>query len=236
MKNVWFIMQKELKVYFTSAIAYALGAFFLAVTGYFFSLIIFYSGSTSFGPVFNNIAVILLFVLPLLSMRLIAEERKSGTIEILLTRPIKDWQIVTGKFLAALVLYLVMLAFTAFYLIVVFKYGKVELAVLFSGYLGIFLVGASILSLGVFISALTSNQIIAAVATFALCLILWLISSSSGLTGGNENILSYLSLSSHLDDFVNGTINLKNIIYYLSFIFFWIYLTTRILELRNWRQ
>lgn len=235
MKNTYFIIQKELKIYFTSAIAYVLGAFFLAISGYFFSLIVFYSKSIDFQPIFSNMAVLLLFILPLMSMRLIAEEKKSGTLEILLTRPIKEWQIILGKFFASLILMIIILFFTLFYVLVVAKFGQPELMVLLSGYLGIILVAAAILAVGIFASTLTNNQIIAAIVSFVIVLITWLLSSASAITGGSENILSYLALSNHLDDFTRGVINLKNIIYYLSFIVFWLYLAIRLLEARRWK-
>lgn len=235
MKNTYFIIQKELKIYFTSAIAYVLGAFFLAISGYFFSLIVFYSKSTDFQPIFSNMAVLLIFILPLMSMRLIAEEKKSGTLEILLTRPIKEWQIILGKFFSSLVLFMIILSFTLFYVLIVAKFGQPELMVLLSGYLGIILISAAILAVGIFASTLTNNQIIAAVVTFVIVLITWLLSSASSMSGGNENILSYLALSNHLDDFTRGVISIKNIIYYLSFIIFWLYLSIRLLEARRWK-
>lgn len=236
MLNVWFIIQKELKIYFSSSLAYATGAFFLAIVGYFFSLILFYSRSTSFDAIFNNMAVILIFILPLISMRLISEERKSGTLEILLTKPIKDWQIIWGKFLSSWILLIIYLLFTLNYIFIVQKYGKIELSVILSGYLGISLFAACILAIGVFASSITSNQIVAAIITFALALIIWLLSSASTITGGNENIISYLALSNHLDDFIKGVINLKNSLFYLTFTVFWLYLATRTLEARNWKQ
>lgn len=236
MHNTLIITQKELKSYFTSAIAYVVGAIFLALSGYFFSLILFYSKSTSLEPVMANMAFVLLFVLPLVSMRLIAEEKRSGTIEILLTRPIKDWQVILGKFLAAWILFLVMLAFTGIYIAVVAKFGSPEFPVILSGYLGLILVGACILALGTFFSTVTSNQIVAGALSFAVVLVIWLLSHSAGATGGKENILSYLSLSTHLEDYTRGIIDIKNTIYYLSFIFFWLYLATRTLEARRWRQ
>lgn len=236
MRNIFIIAKKELRSYFTSAIAYVVFAMFLVLAGYFFSAILLITKQASFAGAAYNITITLLFLVPLITMRLFAEERKLGTLEILLTKPVKDFEVVLGKFFAALCFLILMFATTGVYIFILFKYGNPDPGPIWSSYLGLLLVGASFLALGIFASTLTENQIIAAVISFALILCLWIINWISGQLGTTqESLLSYLSLSTHFDDFLRGVIDLKNVIFYLSFIIFWLFLTFKSIEVRKWK-
>jgi len=188
------------------------------------------------GPLFLNVAVILLFTLPLVTMRTYSEEKRSGTIELLLTSPLTDVQIVMGKFLGAFVLYAGMLAPTLVHIGFLFLFGNPEWRPVATGYLGLLLMGGCFLSLGLFISSLTKNQIVAGMVTFAVFLMLWVINWISTFVGPTtQTVLQYLSLTDHFDDFAKGVIDTKHLIYYLSFIPFGLYLTSKSVDMERWR-
>lgn len=253
MTNVIAIAQKELRSYFASPTGYILIGFFLLLYGYFYAVMLQYFAETSlqmtqFGPqtvnvnemmlrpLMQNVTVILLFVMPMVTMRTYAEERRSGTIELLLTSPLTDFQIILGKFLGALGLYVVMLAITLVHMGVLFVYGNPEWVPIATSYLGLLLLGASFIALGLFISSLTRNQIVAGVVTFAVFLFLWIISwLSSFSSSALGQVASYLSIIDHLDDFLKGVIDTTHVIYYLSFISFGLFLTMKSVDSERWR-
>ncbi|RLB13189.1 MAG: ABC transporter permease [Deltaproteobacteria bacterium] len=246
--NFWPVYKKEIRSYFTSPIAYVVMLFFLLLTGIFFMVFMndfnFASMNQSpYGgynlnityrvvrPLLGNMSVILLFVIPLITMKPFAEERKTGTIELLFTYPLSDLDLVLGKFLAAFTLFLVMLFLTLVYPLFMFIYSSPETGTLASGYLGLVLLAASFMSLGLFISSLTENQIIAAIATFGMLLIFWIVQ----WVGHNE-LLQYLSLLEHFDNFSEGIIDTRDVFYYLSFMVLWLFMTLRVLESKKWRS
>jgi ABC-2 type transport system permease protein len=187
-------------------------------------------------PLLQNVSVVALFVLPLITMRTYAEEKRSGTIELLLTSPLTDTQIVLGKFLGAVALYTLMLAVTWIHIAILFIYGNPEWKPILSGYLGLLLMGASFLSIGLLISSLTRNQIVAGMVTFAVLLLLWTMnwmSESAGPTMGK--VLSALSITDHFDDFSKGVIAVSHLVYYLSFITFGLFLTAKSVDSERWR-
>ena len=187
-------------------------------------------------PVLQNVTVLLLFVLPAITMRTYAEERRSGTIELLLTSPLTDFQIIMGKFLGAMALYAVMLAVTTIHIALLFVYGRPELKPILTAYLGLFLLGGCFISVGLFISSLTKNQIVAFVATFATFLMLWVITWIGSFSGPTvDRLTQYLSIIDHLDDFGKGVLDTTHIIYYLSFITFGLFLTARSVDGERWR-
>ena len=189
-------------------------------------------------PMFASINIIFLIIIPMLTMKLLAEEKKSNTIELLYTSPISYRSVVLGKFFASLILYLVLLLFTFSYPLILMSWtnNAIELNVLFSGYIGLILIGASFIALGLVASALTENQIIAAVLSFGSLLILWLIAWSGNIIGGTlGEILKYFSLIEHFNDFAKGIIDTKSLFFYFSFIFFMLFLCTRIIESEKWR-
>jgi ABC-2 type transport system permease protein len=188
-------------------------------------------------PLFGNIAVVGLFLIPLISMRLFAEEKRQGTIELLITSPVRDLEIVIGKWLAAVLMYASLLAILALDMSFFFIYGSPDWRPVVSGFLGIFLQGSCLLAFGAFISSLTKNQIVAGAVGFGLSLLLWILNwwTSLGDSVGIR-IVSYLSIVSHMDSFSRGVIDTKDLIYYLSMIFLGLFLTARSLESLRWRS
>ncbi len=252
------LLKKELIIYFAGPIFYITGFFFLLLTGYFFYANAVYYGITSmaaaqasnpqvaaqlnpqnmvYQPLFMVMAIVLMFLVPLLTMRLLAEEKRSGTAELLFTYPLADWSIILGKFAAAFLIYLIFLAFTASYSLALCFMTRVDLGALAAGYLGVVLLGASFLALGLFASSLTENQIIAGVVGFALLLLLWVIGWAQELGAGGAlgRVMQFLSLTEHYDNFSKGVINTRDLVYCASFIFFFLFLTKRQLESRRWR-
>lgn len=253
MNNVLAIAQRELRSYFASPIAYVVVGLFAFIFGYFYIVMLSYflqqsmqSAMGGGGPMnvnrdliryaLQNIAVVILFLVPLITMRSYSEEKRSGTIELLLTSPLSDLQIMLGKFFGALALYGVMLAITLIHIGLLFAYGNPEWRPLLSCYLGLLLLGGSMIAVGLFFSSLTKNQIVAAVLTFVTLLLLWIIDWSTTFTSsGLGAVLNYLSLTSHLDDFTKGVIDTKHLVYYLSFITFGLFLTSRAVDSERWR-
>jgi ABC-2 type transport system permease protein len=186
--------------------------------------------------VLQNVTILLLFIVPAITMRTYSEERRSGTIELLLTSPLKDLEIVLGKFLGALCLYGVMLAVTLIHVGILFVYGNPEWRPIVTSYLGLLLLGGSFLSLGLFISTLTTNQIVAYVSTFSVFLFLWIVGwASSFTTGMVADVSSYTSIIEHFDDFSKGVVDTTHVIYYLSLITFGLFLTARSVDTERWR-
>lgn len=256
MKNVWVICRKELRSYFVSPIAYLLLAMFALIFGWMFSSIVrsfvLYGMEMQMrGEMFPmnineqvirqllyNGGVLGLFLIPMISMRLFAEEKRTGTIELLATSPVKDIEVILGKWLAAMGIYAAMLLLAGLNFIVLFKYGNPDWKPLLIGYLGLLLQGGALLAIGTFLSTLTNNQIVAAGATFGLCLILWIIGwdSVSGYDSSPlAQALSYLSLTTHYESFAKGTISSKDAIFYLTLIFVGLFFTARSMESLRWR-
>jgi ABC-2 type transport system permease protein len=189
-----------------------------------------------FRPLFATLAVVLLLLVPLLTMRLLAEEKRAGTAELLFTYPLTDWAIILGKFLAALLIYAIFLGFTVVYPLAFSAVGRLDWGALAAGYLGLFLLGGACLSLGLFASSLTENQIIAAVTGFALLLLFWIIGWQQDIGApGWGGFFAALSMMDHYDSFIRGVIDTRDLVYYLSFIYFFLFLTKRQLESRRWR-
>jgi ABC-2 type transport system permease protein len=255
MRNTWTIFEKEIKSYFKSPIAYGLMAFFALISGYFFYVyvaIFVQRGMESqmmgrpqpmdvnewvVRPVLMNISVIGLFLIPMITMRLFAEEKRSGTIELLVTSPIQDIQIILGKFFAALALYAAILGLSALNLAMLFMYGKPDWRPLLVGYLGLLLQGGCLLAIGTFISTTSKNQIIAGTGTFAIALLLWVLDwvSSYG-TEAWAKVIGYLSVVAHFEPFSKGVIDTKDIVFFISMIFLGLFLTARSMESLRWRS
>jgi ABC-2 type transport system permease protein len=252
--KVWPIFKKELLLYFTSPVAYVVFTIFLLIVGYFFySIFAFFSTASMqaamnpafardlnvtdgvMRPLFSNISVILLLLMPIVTMRLFAEERKSGTIELLLTYPVRDGAVLIGKYLAAFALYGVMLAATLLYPAIVLYFARLEWGPLLTGYLGLVLLGGTFLAVGLLSSSLTENQIVAAISTFGVLLILWVINWSADYAGGlTGKILSHLSIIEHFESFSRGVLDSRDVIYYVNFMILALFLTLRSLEARRW--
>lgn len=255
MKAVWTMAKKELRSYFTSPIAYVVMTVFMVLVGFFFYSLVYWFNAQSmqmaqnpayaqqmninqmvFGPLFNNMSIILLLMLPLLTMRLFSEEKKTGTEELLLTSPISVWQIILGKFMASLLVLLAMLALTGLLTLFTFLYGNPEPAPILNGYLGLFLMGAAFLAIGIFFSSLTENQIVAAILTFGALLLFWVLSwASSSASGFWKDVLNYVSFFQHFDNATQGILDTADLIYYLSFASFGVFLTHSVIQSRRWR-
>jgi ABC-2 type transport system permease protein len=256
MRNIWIIMSKELKIYFISPIAYVVMAVFLAITDFlFYAITVNYSFLSSqvmrsqgflpqlnlqqmvFRPTYLNMSVVLLLIMPLLTMRLFAEEKKSRTAELLMTSPVTITEIVLGKFLAAFGVFALMLLLTLHMPLIIAVIGRVDWVPLLPNYVGLLLLGGVFLSLGLFASALTENQIVAAVLSLGIFLLLWLIgvtAQTAGTTGAGA-VISYLSMTDHLDNFTKGLLDTRDIVYFGSLILFGLFLTHRVVESQRWK-
>jgi ABC-2 type transport system permease protein len=174
--------------------------------------------------------------MPAATMRLFSEEKKSGTIELLFTYPIRDWELLLGKFLAALALYAAMLGISLLQLLMLRLFAPLEWGPILSGYLGLLLLGMAFLGLGILASSLTENQIVAAVGAFGVLLLLWVIGWSTEVAGPTLGpILSHLSIINHYDSFAKGVIESKDVIFYLNFTILCLFLTLRSMESKRWR-
>ena len=252
MGNILAIAHKELRSYFASPMAYIVIGFFLLPFGVFFYLYLqmFVKQSMQMqqfgGPmsinqnviryVVQNASVIILFIMPMITMRTYSEEKRSGSIELLLTSPVTDVEIILGKFFGALGVYIAMLAVTLLYMAILFVYGNPEWRPLVAGYLGLLLMGGAFVSLGLLISSTTNNQIVAGIVTFVVFLLLWIVgwfADSAGPTIGP--ITSWLSITEHFDDFSKGIIDTKHVLYYLSLITFGLFLTAKSVDTERWR-
>jgi ABC-2 type transport system permease protein len=255
MRNVLIIARKELRSYFASPIAYLLLTMFALIFGFFFWNSLGYfvlMGMESqmrgqmmpmnlnemiIRPLLSNVGVIGLFFIPMITMRLFAEEKRSGTIELLATSPVRDIEIIIGKWLAALSLYACMLLVAAVNFAFLFKYGKPDWKPLLIGYLGLLLQAGALLAIGTFISTLTKNQIIAGAATFGVCLLLWVLEWVSGYeTAGWAQVLAYMSIITHFESFAKGVLDSKDAIFYVTVIFLGLFFTARSMESLRWRS
>jgi ABC-2 type transport system permease protein len=256
MSNVLAIANKELRSYFSSPIAYVVIGLFALLYGYFFVALLAYFVRMSMqagqfgmqGPqsvnvnqqvirgVMQNVTILVLFLMPMVTMRSYAEEKRSGTIELLLTSPLTDFQIVMGKFLGALALWVVMLAVSLIHMGLLFIYGNPEWKPILTAYLGLLLLGGCFIAVGLFISSLTKNQIVAGMVTFAVFLLLWIIEWIGSFSGPTvDKLTTYLSIIGHFDDFSKGVIDTTHLIYYLSFITFGLFLTAKSVDSERWR-
>jgi ABC-2 type transport system permease protein len=238
LRNTLFIAGKELRSYFVSPVAYIIVAFWLVATGFFFWRSVDVTNEASLRDVFSVVTILLLLISPALTMRLLAEESRTGTLELLLIAPVRDWSVVIGKFLGALGLYLTMIALTLFYpILLMLLGGDPDWGPIWSGYLGLVLLGMSFLAVGLFASSLTSNQMVSAVIAFVILLILFVISQVAGsVASGVGNFLSKFSLADHFDSFPRGIIDLKDVIFYLSFTAVVLFFTIQVVEDRRYRS
>jgi len=255
MRNVFIIAGKEFRSYFASPIAYLLLTMFALIFGFFFwnmlGVFVFMGMESQMRgqpmpmnineqiirPLLSNTSVIGLFFIPMITMRLFAEEKRTGTIELLTTSPIRDIEVIIGKWLAAVGLYACMLAFTAANFAFLFKYGNPDWKPLAIGYLGLLLQAGGLLAIGTFISTLTKNQIIAGAATFAICLLLWVLEWVSGYeTASWAQVLAYMSVVTHFESFAKGVLDLKDAVFYVTVIFIGLFLTERSMESLRWRS
>ena len=254
MRNILAIAHKELKSYFSSPIAYIVIGFWALLYGYFFIAILQFFVRQSmqmsqFGgpqsmnvnqqlirPLLQNVTILDLFLLPMVTMRTYSEEKRSGTIELLLTSPVTDFEIIMGKFLGAMALYTVMLAVTLLHIGLLFWYGHPEWKPIVTAYIGLWLLGGCFVSLGLLISSMTKNQIVAGMVTFAIFLMFWVITWVGSFSGPTvDKLTQYLSIIDHFDDFGKGVLDTSHLIYYVSFITFGLFLTAKSVDTERWR-
>jgi ABC-2 type transport system permease protein len=258
MRNISAIVERELRAYFNSPIAYVVLTIFIFLSGLFFRSILAsvmqlalaaQMQAQQLGPrpidmpgmisrgFLSTMSVILLFVMPMLTMGLFSEEKKRGTIELLLTSPLTDLQVVLGKFFAAGAFYLILLLSTWIPMGVLYLYGSPASGPILTAYLGLLLYGLAILAVGLFISTLTENQIIAAILSFGAIMVLWLVDvvAQNSESATSKGVLTYLSILSHLDDFMKGVLASSNIIFYLSLMLVALFLTYRSIDSLRWR-
>jgi ABC-2 type transport system permease protein len=230
-RKVSAIAKKDLTHYFSSPMGYVVLAVFFLVTGFFFYLIAGKARMASMTPVFQNAIILLLFLTPMITMRLWSEEEKSGTAELLKTSPISTWEVVLGKYLAVCAFGGVMLSVTLVYLLIMVEYGNPDMGPVLTCYIGFILGVMAYFSLGLLASTFSENQIISAVIAYGLLLMLWVI----GAAGNNANgpiakLLKYLSFFSHTSDFFNGVINSTHIVYFVSLIVAGLFFSVKVLE------
>jgi ABC-2 type transport system permease protein len=243
MRNVWTIAKREFNMYFASPVAYAILFGELLILGLFFAidfgLASAFGGAPSASRTFGVFVTLMLFFTPALTMRLMAEEQRTGTIELLLTAPLREWELVTGKWLAAFGFGALLIAATAIYVFILHRFTVpgLDLGAIAATYVGLALLVAAMLAMGVFVSTLFSNQIAAFFAIIALVLFAWVIDYGvSNSAGPLADFLGYLSISSNFyDSFYNGAVELTSIVYYLSVVVLFLFLATRSVESRRWR-
>lgn len=240
MKNIIAVCTKELYTYFVSPIAYFICFVFAAITGLLFSNGLLNSSGIGSSvevmhSVFGSQATLLIFFTPVLTMKLFAEERKSGTIELLLTSPITDMQVVLGKYIASWILLLLMILLTLLYPFLTGRFGPLDSGLLISGYLGLILISSCFIAFGLLMSSMSKNQIVAALASFGFFILLWVISILAASAGTVGKYLSYLSFLDHYNEFALGVIQLKDVVYYVSFTGVCLFATVRSVESSKWR-
>ena len=227
------LLAKETKALFSSPIAYAVIAVYLLLVGYTFTASLFMSKMATLVHIFFQASVLLLLMIPIITMRQFAEERKSGTLELLLTAPIREFSIVLAKFGASMAVVLVMVALTMSYAVVLGVYGNPDLGPIYTGYLGLILLGAALTALGLMVSALTANQIVAAVVSLGLFSLLWMLDSiASLLPDPFENYLLGLSLLAHFTPLATGAMYVSDFGFFLSVTLLGLFLTVRALARR----
>ncbi len=255
MRNAWIIFRKELRSYFVSPVAYVLLVMFALIFGWFFwnmlGAFVFYGMASQMRgetmpmnineqiirQLLANMNVVGLFFIPVITMRLFAEEKRNGTIELLVTSPIRDAEVILGKWLASVALYAGMLLLTGLNVAIIFKYGNPDWKPVAVGYLGLLLQASALLAIGTFISSLTKNQIIAGAASFGVCLLIFVLGWASGYeTSTWAQVLSYMSVTTHMESFAKGVLDSKDAFYYLTVIFLGLFLTARSLESLRWRS
>jgi len=247
---------KEMNIYFSSPIFYIIAAIFVCITGvFFYNTMVYvsllsvkiaqYQSSTGVSlndillrPIFSDMGLLILFIVPIISMRLYAEEKAQGTIELLFTYPVSDLQVLAAKYLSGLSVLVVMITLTFVFMLLIAMVTTPDWGVILSSYIGLILMGGAFLSLGVFASSMTKNQIVAAALSLGLIMLFWMIGwfSGSALTAGCiSRVLSELSLISHLSHFLSGMIMIKDVTFFICFTLFFLFITLRVIDSNRWR-
>ena len=235
--NTFNIAWKETKSYFGTPAAYIVGAMFLALTGVFFVTDVTAPfAEASVRGIVDWASFFIIFLAPLLTMRLLAEEQKLGTLELLLTSPVRDWEVVLGKYIASLLILAAILAVTFYYAMLLYAFGDPDSGPVLSGYLGLMLYGAAALAIGLLGSSLSGNQIVSAVVGIAILLMFSFVNQIADIvTGIAAEVFNGMSMNEHILDFSRGVIDSSSVVFFLSLIFVFLFLTIRSLETRRWR-
>ena len=236
-RHVGVIFRKEIGVYFNSPVAYITLVVFLLISGWFFSSSFFLINESDLRGLFNIIPTIYLFFIPAVTMGLIAREKSSGTMELLVTLPLEDWEVVMGKYLAAVALIAVGLLYTLFHFITLTFVGtNIDLGAIFSGYLGLLLVAGVYAAAGIFCSAVTGNQITAFILGFLIVFVFFIMNQMLFFVPGFlAGTVQYISVGYHLSNISRGVIDSRNLVYFLTVIAVFLILAVRVLEIRKWR-
>lgn len=230
------IFKREMKAYFYSPLAYVVISAFLIIIGYMFTTNILFTKAAYMQGVFEDMVTVMIFFIPLLTMGLLTEERKQGIDQLLFTTPLGVTEFVLGKFLAAFSVYSIMIAFTFMYPAVLDIFGTPDYGSIISAYIGLLLVGGVFLSIGTFASSLTESQVIAGLVSFGILLLLWILTNlKSVLSGSFVYFILRFDLFNYYLDFQQGIIDSNGVIVYLSFIFVFLFLTTRVIDRRRWK-
>lgn len=235
MQNIKTIYLKELKSYFNSPVAYIVMIVFLAIVGWFFTSSLFTNNVSSMRAMFDIVPFVFLFFIPAITMRSFSEEKKQGTIELLLTKPVTDTELVVGKFLSALMLTLITLLPTLVYFIVMLFIGSMDIGSSIGGYLGLVLLSAVYIGIGIFMSSLTENQVVAFISSFLVMFILFMLGKLlMQVSPGLVSAVEYISTDYHFSNISRGVIDSRDIIYYAAMITLTIFLTKTSIESRKW--
>lgn len=235
MNNILAVYKKELKSYFNSPIAYIIITVFLLISGWFFATSLFLINEASLRNVMGLIPLIFIFFIPAITMRLISEEKKVGTIELMLTMPLKDSDIILGKFFASLTLLFVALVFTWAYVLTVSILGNPDGGPLWGGYIGLLLMGSAYMAIGIYASSITENQIISFIVAFLIIFIFFMLDKVLVFVPvALVPILEYLSINFHFNNIARGVIDSRDVIYYLSVTIFALTLASQTLSGRKW--
>jgi ABC-2 type transport system permease protein len=231
------ISRREIRSYFNSPVAYiVVSAFTVIAGGIFFFTRLFLAQEASMRSFFDMMPLLFMFLAPAITMRLIADEKASGTLELLITMPVRDWQVVVGKYLAALALLVTTLALTAVFAITVRSLGPLDRGPTIGGYLGLLLMGGAYLAVGVMCSAFTRNSIVAFIAAFAISFALFIVGQLAVLfPGWLQSLAAFLGMGTHFENISRGVIDTRDVIYYASIITVSLLVATLSLESRRWR-
>jgi len=236
LRNTLTIASRELRSYFISPVAYAVGFFFLLILGaWFYFITVLELHEATMGGTFKMLGYLLVPVAAVITMHLFSEERRSGTIELLMTYPVNDWEVVMGKYLASLLLYAFVLSLTIQYPIFLGIFGNPDWGIILAGYLGTFLIGAAFLAMGVLSSALTRSAVVASIICLLMLFALRFLAAGSTLGGGLGRVFRYLSFSGQLDNFSSGLIDTRDVVYLVSFAFFSLFTAIRVIEINRWK-
>jgi ABC-2 type transport system permease protein len=236
LRNVSTIASRELKAYFVSPVAYAVGFFFLLILGaWFYFITVLGKHETSLVGVFGLLGYLCVPVAAVITMHLFSEERRSGTIELLMTYPLNDWEVVLGKYLASVMLYVFVLAMTLQFPLFLGIFGKPDWGLILTGYIGALLIGASFIAMGVLASSLTRSAVVAAILCLLMLFALRFLSAGSVIGGPLGSVFHYISFAGQLSNFSNGLLDTRDLVYIASFIMFSLFAAVRVIEINRWK-